>query len=233
MTNDPKVIVALDYNDAKSALEFVERVEPSLCKLKVGKELFTAAGPALVEELVKRNFKVFLDLKFHDIPNTVAKALQAAANLGVWMVNVHTLGGLKMLQAAAESLANIKDRPLLIGVTILTSMDEEQLQSVGIESKVQDEVLKLAKLAYDYGLDGVVSSAMEANLIKKSTSSQFLTVTPGIRPSNSDLTDQVRVMTPIKALENGADYLVIGRPITKSSDPIATLTQINEQIARA
>lgn len=233
MTNDPKVIVALDYNDAKSALEFVERVEPSLCKLKVGKELFTAAGPALVEELVKRNFKVFLDLKFHDIPNTVAKALQAAANLGVWMVNVHTLGGLKMLQAAAESLANIKDRPLLIGVTILTSMDEEQLQSVGIESKVQDEVLKLAKLAYDYGLDGVVSSAMEANLIKKFTSSQFLTVTPGIRPSNSDLTDQVRVMTPIKALENGADYLVIGRPITKSSDPIATLTQINEQIARA
>ena len=231
--NDAKVIVALDYDNEKSALDFVNKVDPKLCKLKVGKELFTSAGPQFVEKLVNKDYQVFLDLKFHDIPNTVAKALKASANLGVWLVNVHCMGGYKMLQEAASALSNINNRPLLIGVTVLTSMDAAQLTSIGINRDLQEQVLALARLANDSGLDGVVCSAQEARLIKDNTRSDFLTVTPGIRPLDSAQGDQIRVMTPAKAILNGADYLVIGRPITQSLDPITSLIKINEEISAA
>lgn len=230
MLNDPKVIVALDYENEAKALEFVAKVDPKLCKLKVGKELFTAAGPQFVEKLVQKDFKVFLDLKFHDIPVTVTKACLAAASLGVWMVNVHALGSKAMMEMAANELAKLDKRPLLIAVTVLTSMNEEQLNLVGIEQKVPDEVLRLATLAHDCGLDGVVASAQEAKLITSHLGSEFLKVTPGIRPQGSVLNDQKRVMTPKEALENGASYLVIGRPITQALDPIETLISINESL---
>ena len=230
MLNDPKVIVALDYETESKALEFVAKVAPKLCKLKVGKELFTVAGPQFVEKLVQKDFKVFLDLKFHDIPVTVTKACLAAASLGVWMVNVHALGSKAMMEMAANELAKLDKRPLLIAVTVLTSMNEEQLNLVGIEQKVPDEVLRLATLAYDCGLDGVVASAQEAKLITSHLGSEFLKVTPGIRPQGSALNDQKRVMTPKEALENGASYLVIGRPITQALDPIETLISINESL---
>lgn len=227
--NDSRVIVALDYDDANTALNFVDKVDPTLCKLKVGKELFTKAGPHFVEELIKREFKVFLDLKFHDIPNTVAKACEMAAKLGVWLVDVHASGGSKMMEAAANALANYKNRPLLIGVTVLTSMSDDDLKELGINRSAKEQVLHLAKLAKSSGLDGVVSSANEVELIK-SNISDFITVTPGIRPAGSDIGDQNRVMTPQKAIAIGSDYLVIGRPITKASDPLKALLDINESI---
>lgn len=231
---DPKVIVALDYDNERSALDFVSRLNPSSCNLKVGKELFTAAGPQFVEKLVAADFRVFLDLKFHDIPNTTAKAVLAATNLGIWMVNVHASGGRVMMEHVVEELdklpASIK-RPVLIGVTVLTSIDEAQLRDIGLSCTPQDQVLRLAKLAKESGLDGVVSSAQEASLIKKELGKDFLNVTPGIRPQGADLGDQKRVMTPTKAIEAGADYLVIGRPITKAADPCLVLEQINQELA--
>ena len=216
MTYDPKVIVALDYAEAKDALSFADKVDPRFCNLKVGKELFTAAGPALVEKLVNKDFRVFLDLKFHDIPNTVAKACTAAAKLGVWIVNVHASGGPKMMSAAAEALSFCHNRPKLIAVTVLTSM----LQ-----------VERLAKLAKECGLDGVVASAREVPIIRTFASRPFLTVTPGIRPAGSEVGDQKRIMTPGEAVRAGSDYLVIGRPITKASDPLEALEKINQEIA--
>lgn len=228
--NDPKVIIALDYPDAASALALVEKLQPSLCRLKVGKELFTAAGPALLEKLAVRGFEIFLDLKFHDIPNTTAQACKAAAGLGVWMVNVHALGGRRMLEAAREAIAGSISRPRLIAVTLLTSMAQEDLDELGIAATPARMVSRLAQLALDCGLDGVVCSAQEAAQLREQCGKGFCLVTPGIRPVHASLDDQSRVMTPVAALHAGASYLVIGRPITQAEDPLRALLDINEQI---
>ncbi len=228
---DSNVIVALDFADQNKALALVDRIEPKSCHLKVGKEMFTHFGPQWVSRLQNMGHSVFLDLKFHDIPNTTAKAVQAAADLGVWMVNVHTTGGVRMMEACRDILEPYgKDRPLLIGVTVLTSMTEMELQQIYPQAKLQQHVLNLSTLAYQSGLDGVVCSAQEANLIKSTASMQFKTVTPGIRLDNAVLDDQRRVMTPQAAVQNGADYLVIGRPITQAADPMAVLAQIQSSL---
>lgn len=228
--SDPKVIVALDYDDQSKALDFVSKVTPDLCKLKVGNELFTTAGPQFVSKLVDKGFKVFLDLKYHDIPNTVAKACEAAARLGVWMVNVHSSGGNVMMEKAREALEKFENRPLLIAVTVLTSMDRAQLGSIGLDMEPKDQVIRLAKLVKESKLDGVVCSAQEVPLIRENIERPFVCVTPGIRPSGAALGDQKRVMTPKEAITQGSDYLVIGRPITQSDDPVATLKCINESL---
>ena len=230
------IITALDYPDAKTALEFVARIDPTLTRLKVGKELFTRAGPALVEQLQSKGFDVFLDLKFHDIPNTVAGAISAAASLGVWMVNVHASGGPRMLEAARNAVPTANTETggtRLIAVTVLTSMDDAELNSVGVQHNAREEVALLAKLAVDQGLDGVVCSAHEVELIRSIAADSFLTVTPGVRPSGAKVgsDDQRRVMTPAEAVKAGSSYLVIGRPITQASDPIAALQNIIGQIA--
>lgn len=229
---DSKIIVALDYADAESAKALVNRLDPALCKLKVGKELFTAAGPAFVESLVKQGYDVFLDLKFHDIPNTVAKACQAAANLGVWMLNVHASGGLPMMQAAQEGLdkAYGAKAPLLIAVTVLTSMDESTLHTLGIQRSLSDHVLALAKLTQQAGLHGVVCSAQESAMLKQALGSDFCLVTPGIRPADTSQDDQTRIVTPKDALSLGSHYLVIGRPITQAADPVVALNTIIKNI---
>lgn len=224
--NDPKIIVALDYPEASSALALVDKLDPSLCRLKVGKELFTVAGPQLVQQLQQKNFEVFLDLKFHDIPNTTAQACKAAAALGVWMVNVHALGGKRMMEAAREALENAGRRPKLIAVTILTSMAQDDLHGIGINASPAQMVAHLARLAKDCGLDGVVCSAQEASLLRQQAGSDFCLVTPGIRPADASADDQSRIMTPRAALENGSSYLVIGRPITKAADPLEALKKI-------
>jgi len=228
--NDPKIIVALDYPEAKPALELVARLQPSLCRLKVGKELFTAAGPQLVEQCMQRGFEVFLDLKFHDIPNTTAQACKAAASLGVWMVNVHALGGRKMMETAREALSKTTRPPKLIAVTVLTSMAQEDLAGIGITATPAEMVLRLATLARDSGLDGVVCSAQEAALLRQHCGQDFCLVTPGIRPADAAADDQSRIMTPAAALQNGASYLVIGRPITKAADPLQALQNISREI---
>lgn len=228
---DPKVIVALDYNSADEALSFVKKVSPESCKLKVGNELFTTAGPDFVRNLCDKGFGVFLDLKFHDIPNTVSRACEAAARLGVWLVNVHASGGAVMMRSAAEALAKFEHRPRLIAVTVLTSMDREQLGGIGLDLEPVDQVKRLAALAHDSGLDGVVSSAREVEAIKSICGRDFMCVTPGIRPATAALGDQKRVMTPAEAVKVGADYLVIGRPVTLADDPVATLESINNEIA--
>ena len=230
--NDPRVIVALDFSEAKSAFALVDRLDPRLCRLKVGKELFTAAGPALAETLVHRGFAVFLDMKYHDIPNTVASACKAAAALGVWMINVHALGGRAMMQAAREALAMERQPPKLIAVTLLTSMGERDLAEVGIAGSPLQGVLRLARLAKDSGLDGVVCSAQEAALLRRECGPAFCLVTPGIRPAQAGEDDQKRVMTPRAAIASGADYLVIGRPVTRAADPLQALEQINREIAQ-
>lgn len=224
--NDPKIIVALDFSLAAPALVLAQRLDPALCRLKVGKELFTSAGPQLVEQLQKRGFEVFLDLKFHDIPNTTAQACKTAAALGVWMVNVHAMGGKRMLEAAREALATIQNRPKLIAVTVLTSMAQEDLHGVGINASPAQMVQLLAGLAHDSGLDGVVCSALEAPLLRQQFGREFCLVTPGIRPANSAANDQSRIMTPRDALEAGSSYLVIGRPITQAPDPLQALQDI-------
>lgn len=229
--NDSKVVVALDFAKQDSANEFIDKLDPKLCRLKVGKEMFTHFGPSFVKSLVNQNFDVFLDLKFHDIPNTVAKACQAAADLGVWMVNVHASGGPKMMEQARLSLDSYgASKPLLIAVTVLTSMDQKQLSAIGINSAPEEHVLRLAKLTHDNGLDGVVCSAQEASMLKTTISKDFILVTPGIRPEGSDKGDQMRIMTPKQAVQAGSDYLVIGRPITQSADPLQTLLDINSSI---
>lgn len=229
--NDPKVVVALDFDKKADALSFVDQVQPSDCRLKVGKEMFTHFGPELVKEFTKRGFDVFLDLKFHDIPNTVAKAVSAAADLGVWMVNVHASGGTKMMTAAKEALTSYQqDAPLLIAVTVLTSMSEEDLYALGITKSAKEQVLHLAGLTQQSGLDGVVCSAWEAEMLKQQFGQDFKLITPGIRPSGSAIDDQKRIMTPEQALSVGVDYLVIGRPITKAASPHDVLQQINRSI---
>ena len=223
---DPKIIVALDFPQAASALALAERLEPALCRLKVGKELFTTAGPQLVEKLQQRGFEVFLDLKFHDIPNTTAQACKAAAALGVWMVNVHALGGRKMMETAREALANNAQRPKLIAVTILTSMAQEDLSGIGIQDSPAQMVSRLAQLTRDSGLDGVVCSAQEAAALRQQCGKDFCLVTPGIRPAHAAANDQSRIMTPQAALQAGSSYLVIGRPITQAPDPLQALQDI-------
>lgn len=231
---ESKVIVALDYNQESDALKFVDSVDPSLCRLKVGKEMFTYFGPAFVKKLIERRFEVFLDLKFHDIPNTVASAVRAAAELGVWMVNVHASGGAKMMTAAREILEPYgNDAPLLTAVTVLTSMDQEQLSAVGIERQVREQVCLLAQLAGKCGLDGVVCSAQEAPMLRQIMGKDFLLVTPGIRPLNAAVGDQSRVVTPKQAVLNGSSYLVIGRPITRAEDPNEVLRQILAETSEA
>ena len=227
---DPRIIVALDFPDPAQALDLLARLHPGLCRIKIGKELFTRGGPALVEKVMAHGFAVFLDLKFHDIPNTVAQACKAAADLGVWMVNVHTLGGRKMLEAAGDALASCATRPLLIGVTLLTSFDAQDLRDIGITATVEDQVVRLASLAQQSGLDGVVCSAREARSLRARFGPDFCLVTPGIRPAGADTQDQSRTMTPAAAMQAGANYLVIGRPITQAPDPLAVLENIRAEI---
>lgn len=227
---DPKIIVALDYTTARPALEMAARLDPTLCRVKVGKALFTAAGPALVETLVARGFGVFLDLKFHDIPNTVAEACQAAAQLGVWMLNVHAAGGRAMMAAARQAISNARVPPKLIAVTVLTSLAERELDDIGLRGPVEAAAERLARLAQSAGLDGVVCSAQEARPLRAACGNGFQLVTPGIRPAETSQDDQKRVMTPRAAIDAGADYLVIGRPITQAADPIVMLQRIQREI---
>jgi orotidine-5'-phosphate decarboxylase len=231
VANKSPIIVALDFPNAAAALALVERIEPAACRLKVGKELFTRAGPQLVEQLVERGFDVFLDLKFHDIPNTVASACHAAAELGVWMLNVHALGGERMLLAARDGLGRAAHQPLLIAVTILTSMDEHDLAGVGLSGTSEENVLRLATLAQDCGLDGVVCSSQETAALRATLGKDFLLVTPGIRPAGSASDDQRRIMTPLEAMQNGSSYLVIGRPVTRADDPVSVLRTLNSELS--
>jgi orotidine-5'-phosphate decarboxylase len=231
VASNSRIIVALDFADARSALALADRVEPAACRLKVGKELFTRAGPQLVEQLAARGFDVFLDLKFHDIPNTVASACQAAAELGVWMLNVHALGGERMLLAAREGVGRATHQPLLIAVTILTSMDEHDLAGVGLSGTAADNVLRLAALAHSCGLDGVVCSPRETAALRARLGADFLLVTPGIRPAGAASDDQRRVMTPLEAVGNGSSYLVIGRPVTCADDPVSVLRTLNSELS--
>ncbi|MEM8594632.1 MAG: orotidine-5'-phosphate decarboxylase [Pseudomonadota bacterium] len=225
-----KIIVALDYSDIQDAIEMASKLSPSLCRLKVGKELFTSGGPKLVEMLQKQNYDVFLDLKFHDIPNTTAKAVTAAGSLGVWMVNVHASGGERMLTAAMEALQSFKERPMLTAVTVLTSLSEEQLPAVGVHQSVEQQVLTLATLTQQSGLDGVVCSAVEAKMLREAMGPKFCLVTPGIRPAGAAQDDQVRIVTPTQAVEWGSDYLVMGRPIRNNPDPCQLLTTLNSEL---
>lgn len=233
MTNaDPKIIVALDYDNQASATNLAKQLDPKQCRLKVGKELFTACGPSLVEALHKAGFEVFLDLKFHDIPNTVAKACNAAANLGVWMLNVHASGGSDMMQAAKEAISTVEKPPLLIAVTVLTSMSKASLKTIGVQTPLAEHVLSLAHLTKEAGLDGVVCSAQEAHALKQTLGQDFKLITPGIRLPNAAKDDQTRIVTPQQALKNGSDYLVIGRPITQAASPAAALSEIHQQISQ-
>lgn len=221
------IIVAVDFADVKSAWNFIDRVEPQDCRLKIGKELFTHAGPDFIRQIQQKGFDVFLDLKFHDIPNTVAKAVAAAADLGVWMTNVHASGGARMMEAAKDALYSYgKDAPILIAVTVLTSMDASDLKEIGINVSPLEQATRLAVLAKSCGLDGVVCSAKEVQSFRTRLGSNFKLVTPGIRPIGSDPDDQRRIMTPKRAQAAGSDYLVIGRPITQAEDPEQTLKSI-------
>ncbi|MBB1415895.1 orotidine-5'-phosphate decarboxylase [Pseudoalteromonas sp. SG44-1] len=231
LEHSKKVLIALDYDDQQTALNFVKQLSPDTCRLKVGKEMFTYFGPAFVKELIDLGFDVFLDLKFHDIPNTVAKAVTAAAKMGVWMVNVHASGGVEMMTKAKQALGQFGDKaPLLIAVTVLTSMDAAELTRLGVDKTPEQQVIYLAKLAKESGLDGVVCSAQEAKQLKSLLGNDFKLVTPGIRPAGSDAGDQKRIMTPKQAIEDGSDYLVVGRPITQAADPVAVLKEINDSI---
>ena len=226
------VIVALDFANSQDTLNFVRRLDPELCQLKIGKELFTATGRRLAEDLINQGFKLFLDLKYHDIPHTVAQACKVAAEMGVWMVDMHTAGGRRMMEAAAEAVAGFSQKPLLIGVTVLTSMEQSDLAEIGWNAPVEELVLRWATLAQSSGLDGVVCSAHEAAPLRAALGEQFVLVTPGIRldvAGNQD--DQRRIMTPAQALAAGSSYLVMGRPITQAADPVAVLREVNSLVA--
>ncbi|MCG5495071.1 orotidine-5'-phosphate decarboxylase [Ectothiorhodospira variabilis] len=228
--SEPRIIIALDFPDADTALSFVKSLDPAQCRLKVGFELFVAAGPTLIEALQTRGFEVFLDLKFHDIPNTVAGACRTAAALGVWMINVHASGGRRMMEAAREALEGEGKRPLLIAVTVLTSMDDAELEACGIGRGVDEQARFLAGLTQESGLDGVVCSAREAPVLRQELGTEFLKVTPGIRPRGSEAGDQKRIVTPADAIRDGATHLVIGRPITRAQDPSAVLAAIHQEL---
>lgn len=229
--NRKHIIVALDFDNEAGAISLVDQLTPDACRLKVGTELFTAAGPRLVEQLVARGFEVFLDLKFHDIPNTVARACKAAARLKVWMIDVHAAGGTAMLVAAREAVDALPHRPLLIAVTVLTSLGDADLAAVGMADPVSAAVLRLATLAKTCGFDGAVCSGQEAGMLKAALGKDFRLVTPGIRTAADVAGDQSRVLTPEQAVRLGADYLVIGRPITRAPDPLAALAAINESLS--
>lgn len=227
-TRRTPVIVALDFANEKDTLAFVRRLEPDLCQLKIGKELFTATGRNLAESLINQGFKLFLDLKYHDIPHTVAQACKVAADMGVWMVDMHASGGRRMMEAAAEAVANHAHKPLLIGVTVLTSMDEQDFAETGVNRSIAEQVSALAGLAQQSGLDGVVCSAHEAAVLRAERGEDFVLVTPGIRldvAGNND--DQRRIMIPAQALAAGSSYLVMGRPVTQAADPVAVLREVN------
>lgn len=224
------LIVALDFPNSQQALHFVEQLNPQQCRLKVGFELFISAGPKFIEKLHHKGFGVFLDLKLHDIPNTVAAACRAAARLGVWMLNVHASGGMDMLKAAKNALASVENPPKLIAVTVLTSLTDDNLLEIGIQRKLSEQVIRLARLADVAGLDGVVCSAHEAAWLRQNLGDEFLLVTPGIRLRDGEVHDQKRVMTPVEALRLGANYLVIGRAITQAADPMAVIDSIQSQI---
>ncbi|AAP96170.1 orotidine-5'-phosphate decarboxylase [[Haemophilus] ducreyi] len=229
---DNKIIVALDYETENEALNFIDQVDPSLCRLKVGKEMFTTLGAHFVKQLHDRKFDVFLDLKYHDIPNTVARAVRSAADLGVWMVDLHASGGLTMMEEAKKILEPYgKDAPLLIAVTVLTSMEDLDLLQIGINASPMEQVIRLSHLAKRAGLDGVVCSPQEVEVLRTHCGDDFKLVTPGIRPAGSDFGDQRRVMTPKQAIQTGADFLVIGRPITQAQEPLSILKAINASIA--
>jgi len=227
------IVVALDYADARQALAFVDQLEPGRCQLKVGKELFTRSGPSIVETLTNKGFKVFLDLKFHDIPNTTAQAVLAAADSGAWMVNVHASGGRPMMEESIKRLRDNGHDTLLIAVTVLTSMNEAELRETGVNATPAEQVLNLATLTEQAGLDGVVCSAQEAVMLRQALSKDFKLVTPGIRPSFAEKGDQQRIVTPGQALKDGSDYLVIGRPITRAENPMEALELIEKEIALA
>ncbi|MCC6193813.1 MAG: orotidine-5'-phosphate decarboxylase [Burkholderiales bacterium] len=234
MTPLPRVFVALDYANAADALALAQRLDPRACGLKVGKELFVTAGPEPVRRMVERGFAVFLDLKFHDIPNTVASACAAAARLGVAMLNVHASGGKAMLTAAREAVDRaVGPPPLLVAVTVLTSLTDGDLRDVGYDGDTQSLAVRLAKLTHACGLDGVVCAAPEAPALRRAIGPGFKLVTPGIRLADAARDDQARIVTPEAALANGADYLVIGRPITQAADPVAALAAINATLAKA
>lgn len=228
--SDPKIIVALDYPDANSALALADQIDPQRARVKVGKELFTRSGPDVVRQLVNRGFDVFLDLKYHDIPHTVGRACAAAADLGVWMLNVHTLGGTAMMQSARAAVGRDANSPLLIGVTLLTSMDQATFEQIGLTGKMSDTVLRLANMAKHSELDGVVCSAQEATMLRDELGADFQLVTPGIRPAGSERGDQHRTMTPAQALSAGSHYLVIGRPISAAPDPMQALQAIENSL---
>ena len=231
MNQEARVIVALDFDDAAKAMALVDQLDPAACKLKVGKEMFTLFGPELVKSLIAKGFDIFLDLKFHDIPNTVAKACKAAAEMGVWMVNVHASGGMEMMKAAKKAIAGSSHpQTKLIAVTVLTSMDQAQLNDVVPEVSPAEQVKKLAQLTADSGLDGVVCSAKEAVMLRETHNDEFLLVTPGIRPAGADVVDQKRVMTPVDAIDAGVSYLVMGRPITQAENPLAALQAVNQSL---
>lgn len=229
MVTDKPVIVALDFPDADRALVLADKLDPALCRVKVGKELFTRAGPALVRQLGNAGFDVFLDLKYHDIPNTVAGAVSAAAELGVWMVNVHASGGRAMLEAACKALSG-NGGTLLVAVTVLTSLSQDDLSEINIQASPDQQVMTLATLARDSGLDGVVCSARETSELRLQLGEKFVLVTPGIRPAGDSVNDQKRVMTPAEAIASGSNYLVIGRPVTQAKDPAAKLQAIMDEI---
>ncbi|MBV7315243.1 orotidine-5'-phosphate decarboxylase [Shewanella sp. NIFS-20-20] len=230
MTGKP-IVVALDYDNKHAALSLIDKLDPEMCRLKVGKEMFTLFGPQLVKDIHDRGFDLFLDLKFHDIPNTVAKAVAATAELGVWMTNVHASGGLAMMKAARQALLPFGDNaPLLIAVTVLTSSSDEDLALMGINVTAREHVLRLAKLTQTAGLNGVVCSAQEAGMLRAELGDHFKLITPGIRPEGSDKGDQHRVMTPSQALSAGSDFLVIGRPITQAVNPLQALEQIHHSL---
>ncbi len=229
--SDPKIIVALDYPDKESALTLADQIDPASARVKVGKELFTRAGPDVVRSLVNRGFDVFLDLKYHDIPHTVGRACAAAADLGVWMMNVHALGGMAMMQAAREAVGDSDDAPRLIAVTLLTSMDQQTFDLIGLSGTLAENVVKLACLAKDSGLDGVVCSAQEAPALREELGDAFQLITPGIRPAGSDRGDQHRTMTPAEAIAAGSHYLVIGRPVTAAKDPMQALREIEQSLS--
>jgi len=228
----PRILVAMDYDNADSCMAMATRLDPKLCRLKVGKELFTAAGPQVVETLMGLGFEIFLDLKFHDIPNTTAKAVKAAAELGIWMVNVHASGGERMLLAAREQLDKVaaNNKPLLIAVTVLTSMEKQDLVGVGLNIEPRQQVLNLARLTRQTGLDGVVCSAQETAMLRAELGANFALITPGIRPAGCDANDQRRIVTPSDAIAQGSDYLVIGRPITQAPNPVEVCRAIAAEI---
>ena len=225
---DNRVIIPLDL-EYSAAIDMASNFDPSNCRLKIGSQLFTSSGPKIIKELDSRGFEIFLDLKFHDIPNTVYEAVRSAADLGVWMINVHASGGKNMLEASKNALIDFDEPPLLIAVTLLTSLSENSIQEIGLNN-LSEQVLRLAKLSHECELDGVVCASSDTAIIKQEFGKEFITVTPGIRPDQSKLNDQSRVSTPSEAVKNGSDFLVIGRPITESDDPAGALKDIYKQI---